>query len=152
MSCAIDDPRTHRIARAAAATGLALAFHAGYDVAFDHTDIASPASIRRLFDAVPHLRLQACHLGGWRRWEESLELLVGLPIYLETSFCLEHCPRPLLDRIIEKHPPEYCMWGTDSPWNDYARDLALFRALGLDDARATLALSTNARRLLGLAT
>lgn len=147
--CAIDDPRTHRIAKAAAANDLAFTVHGGYDLAFDHSDAASPASIRRLFDAVPRLRLQACHMGGWRRWEESLELLAGLPVYLETSYSLGSCPQELLDRMIEKHPPEYFMWGTDSPWKDQASELALFRTLRLDDRRATLALETNARTLVG---
>ena len=144
QNCAVDDPRTHRIARAAAAAGLAMTFHAGHDLAFDKTDLAAPAALRRLFDAVPTLNLQCCHLGGWERWDEALALLVGLPIYLETSFCLTTCPRPLLDQIVARHPPTHLMWGTDSPWADQAAELTLFNNLPLSPPARELALWKNA--------
>lgn len=150
MNCAVDDPRTYRIARAAAAYNLALTFHAGYDLAFDRDELASPLAIRKLHDAIPNLRLQACHLGGWERWEESLELIVGQPIYLETSFCLGQCPPALLEKILTRHPQTHLMWGTDSPWEDHAADLARFRALRLTDAQRQAMLWDNARTFVGL--
>jgi len=150
MNCAIDDPRTHRIARAAAAAGLAMTFHAGHDIAFPDTDLATPRALRELHDAIPTLRLQCCHLGGWKRWEESLEYLVGQPIYLETSYCLGYCPPDLLHRILTTHLPTHIQWGTDSPWQPHAADLALFRNLPIPDALKSAALSANTLRFLNL--
>ncbi len=150
QDCPADDPRVVRIARAAARHGLAMAFHAGYDLAFAKSDIASPQRIRNLFEAVPGLRLQACHLGGWQDWEESLRHIVGQPIYLETSFCLGQCPPDMLRRIIEQHPPEWLMFGTDAPWADELAELALFQALPLGREAMRQALWENGCRFAGI--
>jgi predicted TIM-barrel fold metal-dependent hydrolase len=150
QNCPADDPRVLRIARAAAKHNLAVAFHAGYDLAFDRTDIASPRRLRRLFDAVPDLRLLACHLGGWEDWDESLRHLVGRPIYLETSFCLGHCPPDTLRRILDRHSPEFFLFGTDAPWANQTADLAAFKALPLDPTALRQALCDNGRRFVGL--
>ena len=150
QECPADDPRMIRIARAAARHNLALVFHAGYDLAFAKSDIASPQRIRNLFEAVPGLRLQACHLGGWQDWEESLRHIVGQPIYIETSFCLGQCPTDLLHRIIGQHPPELLMFGTDAPWADEAAELALFQALPLGPEALRQALWENGCRFAGI--
>lgn len=150
MNCAVDDPRTVRIARAAAAAGLAMVLHAGHDLAFDRTDIAAPARILKLHEAVPDLRLMACHLGGWEQWEETVQYLVGRPIWMETSFCFGQCPEELLQRIVRSHPPEYLVFGTDSPWADQAAELAAFAKLGLSPAAARQALWENGHRFAGI--
>jgi uncharacterized protein len=151
QECPADDPRIVRIVRAAARHNLAVAFHAGYDLAFEKTDIASPKRIRHLFEAVPGVRLLACHLGGWMDWEESLRHIIGQPIYVETSYCLEQCPRETLERMVEKHPPEYLMFGTDSPWAEQAAELARFRALPLSGEAMGRALWGNGCRFAGIA-
>jgi predicted TIM-barrel fold metal-dependent hydrolase len=148
MQCAADDPRAIRIARAAAAAGLAMEFHAGYDLAFDPDDLAAPARIRRLHESVPSLRLLACHLGGWRCWDQVLSELIGLPIWLETSFCLGQCPPDVLLRILTAHPADYVLFGTDAPWANPTEELAKFRALPLADDIKAAATLTNALRFI----
>jgi hypothetical protein len=82
-----------------------------------------------LHEAVPNLRLCAAHLGGWERWQEVREELVGLPIYLETSFSLGRCPEELLVEILTGHPAPYLLFGTDGPWTDPRQELEKLRAL-----------------------
>ena len=150
MGCAPDDPRCVRIARAAAAHGLAMTFHAGHDPAFQPTDIASPRRFRALHEAVPDLRFVACHLGGWREWDEVVELLVGQDIYLDTSYSLADCPAPLLERILSRHPSTRLLFGTDSPWADSAVEVRRFRALPLSPDAMRAALWENGHRFAGL--
>ena len=150
MDCPLDDPRAVRIGRAAARLGLAMAVHAGYDFAFEREDLASPERVRRLHRAVPDLRMVACHMGGWRRWPDALEHVVGLPIYLETSMTLRWCPRGLFERMVERHAPELLLFGTDSPWSDPREDLARLEAVGLPPDLRRRMLWDNARRFLGL--
>jgi len=149
MGCAVDDARTVRIARAAARAGLAMALHAGYDFAFEKEDLASPERVRRLHETVPDLRMLACHLGGWRRWEDALEHLAGLPIYLETSMTLGRCEPALVERLLEKHPAEYLLFGTDAPWADQAREVEKFLALGISEEAKKRAAWENALEFLG---
>ena len=129
MECPLDDPRCIRIARAAAAANLAMVFHTGYDLGFEKADVASPERVRRLHEAVPNLRMAAAHLGGWEQWDESRRHVVGLPIYLETSFSLSRCRRDLLLDILASHPPEYLLFGTDAPWTDQKEAVERLAAL-----------------------
>jgi len=133
MECPLDDPRCIRIARAAAAANLAMVFHTGYDLAFEKADVASPQRVRRLHEAVPTLRMAAAHLGGWEDWDESRRHVVGLPIYLETSYSLGRCRRDLLLDILTSHPPEYLLFGTDAPWTDQAEAVARLLSLPVAD-------------------
>ncbi len=150
MNCPIDDPRTLRIATAASKAGLAMAFHTGYDLAFEKVDICDPARVRALHEAVPDLRMQACHMGSWQDWQRSLEHVAGLPIYIETSFSLGQCPDELLLRIIDRHDEDYLMFGTDSPWADQADQLARFMALPIGQTIKRKALWDNGHRFAGL--
>jgi uncharacterized protein len=151
MNCPPDDPRTVRIARAAASSGLAIAMHAGHDPAFEPTDIASPTRIRRLHDQVPNLRLLACHLGAWRQWTEALEMIIGQDIYIDTSYSLGQCPPKLLATMLERHPPTHLLFGTDSPWGNPTAEIGLFDALGMSETNKRLALWDNAHAFAGVA-
>ncbi|KPK48782.1 MAG: hypothetical protein AMK72_06070 [Planctomycetes bacterium SM23_25] len=149
MECPLDDRRCIRIARAAAAANLAMVFHTGYDLAFEKADVAGPQRVRRLHDAVPHLRMAAAHLGGWEDWDESRRHVVGLPIYLETSYSLGRCRRDLLLDILASHPPEYLLFGTDAPWTNQAQAVARLAALPVaDDLKRRM--WDNAHRFAGL--
>jgi uncharacterized protein len=150
MECPADDPRVIRIARAAARAGLAMLFHAGYDLAYEKTDIAGPARIRRLHEAVPDLRLVAAHLGGWECWDQVLEHLAGAPVYLEPSYTLGRIDPAMLNAILARHPKEFLLFGTDAPWTDQREELAKFQALPLPADVIRRALWDNALRFVGL--
>ena len=151
MNCPLDDPRVLRIARAAARTGLAMVTHAGADLELAQPDLASPARVRRLHESAPLLRLLACHMGGWRCWEEALQVLAGLPVYLETSYTLGQCPDDLLLRLLEAHPADKLLFGTDAPWADQKRELETFQALPISQSAKAAILWDNAFRFLNLA-
>jgi predicted TIM-barrel fold metal-dependent hydrolase len=151
MSCAFDDPRCLRIARAAAAARLVFTVHGGYHPAFDKHDEGSPARLRRLHDAVPDLRIVACHMGGMDDWQGVLDHLVGSDVYLETSFGPSWCPRDVFETMLARHDPRRIVFGTDSPWQDQARELADFRSLSLSPEAFALALGGNAEVLLAQA-
>ncbi len=150
MNCAADDPRSVRLAQLAAAHGLAMSYHAGFDIGFADSDIASPARMRRLHEAAPELRLHACHMGGYRNWEQVLDVLAGLPVYFDTSFALGRCPDDLLRTIMDKHPKTHIMFGSDAPWSDPVEDLKLLMELGLDDQTLRMVARENACRFAGI--
>jgi predicted TIM-barrel fold metal-dependent hydrolase len=150
MNCPADDERSIRLCRFAAKHGLAMVYHAGFDLGFPDSDIASPVRIRRLYEAVPELTLQACHMGGFRNWELVLEHLAGLPIYFDTSFALGHCPKDLMAAIIDKHPKTHIMYGSDAPWSDPVDDLGLLMDLELDEQTLQMVAWENACRFAGV--
>ncbi len=149
MTCPLDDARCIRIARRAAMLGLSFTIHAGYHPAFEKHDEGSPQRLRRLHDAVPDLRIVACHLGGMDDWQGVVDHLVGTPIYLETSFSPSWCPKPLLEAILSRHDPRRIVFGTDSPWQDSAKELEAFKKMPLPPEAMQWALTENAKSLIG---
>jgi predicted TIM-barrel fold metal-dependent hydrolase len=150
MDCPLDDPRCLRIARAAASARLPVAIHGGFHPAFDQRDLGSPRLIRGLHEAIPELRIIACHMGGMGDWPAVVDYLVGTDMYLETSSAPVWCPPEVWGAILAGHSPERIVFGTDSPWMDQAAELASFMRLPLSSERFEMALSKNMAALLNV--
>ena len=144
----LDDERLFPLYERLASHGLIAVFHTGFDMAYPPDRVANPLRARRVADAFPGFKLVVTHLGGWRDWEESRQHLIGQPIYVETSYCLHEMPADKARAMILAHPADRILFGTDSPWDDLAQELARWRALGLPPDRLEAALGGNAARLL----
>jgi predicted TIM-barrel fold metal-dependent hydrolase len=129
---------------------LILLMHTGFDVAFPRIRKAEPTRLLNVVRRFPGLKLVATHLGGWEDWAAVRRLLVGQPIYFETSFSQPYLADAAAREILCAHPPDCLLFGTDSPWDDQAAALAKLRALQLDEPLLQRILHANAARLLGV--
>lgn len=113
----------------------------------------TPAMLRDIAAAFPRLDLIACHFGGYRMLDEAEELIVGLPVYLDTSWPpgLASLDPARVRRIVERHGPERVIYSSDWPMADPAADVAAVRALGLADDDTAAILGGTLARLVGLA-
>lgn len=147
----VDQEPALGVFRAAAKVGLAVTLHCGRDVAWSETDDrAAPSRVRNALQAVPDLKLVATHMGGWRMWEQSRQMLIGQDCLLETSFSLHEMPPAQIVEMIRLHGVDKVLFGTDSPWADQAQEIARVRSLGLSVAEQEKILHDNAASLLGL--
>ncbi|MDP8214844.1 MAG: amidohydrolase family protein [Candidatus Euphemobacter frigidus] len=145
----LDDPALLPLYRAIADRDLVCLFHAGWDIAFPDNDQASPRRILHVHEAVPTLKIVASHLGGWHVWDEVAELLLGRPIYLETSFAIREAEASVFRRIIENHSPDYFLFGSDSPWQNQKEELDGWKSLDISESFKEKIFFKNASRLLG---
>jgi len=143
-----DEDRMLRLYEEAARQGLLLVMHTGFDIAFPRIRRADPQRMLRIQDMFPDLKLITTHLGAWQQWDEVREFLLGREIYMELSFALDDLGPERAREMIMGHPDGYVLFGTDSPWTDQARTLALLEALQLPSNRLRAILSGNAARLL----
>jgi uncharacterized protein len=128
---------------------LILVMHTGFDFAFPLIRIADPEKIFRIVDMFPSLKLVTTHLGAWKQWEEVEKFLLGKPTYMEISFSLDFLDDGnAVKNIFLNHPPEYIIFGTDSPWTDQQKTLSLLRTLRLGEEKEKLILRENAINLL----
>lgn len=128
---------------------LILVMHTGFDFAFPLTRIADPEKISRILGMFPSLKLVSTHLGAWKLWEEVEQYLLGKPVYMEISFSLDFLDEhDAVRNIFSNHPPEYILFGTDSPWTAQEGTLSLFRELKLGEEKENLMLRKNALTLL----
>ena len=144
----LDDPALNELYGRMSALGTILVIHAGYDIAYPRIRRADPQRILKVCQQFPDLKLIATHLGGWDEWKDVRRLLTGKPIYMELSFALDFLDQPRLRDLLLSHPPEYLLFGTDSPWTDQATTLKMLGKLGLPETLFEQITSSNARRLL----
>ncbi len=145
----MDEDRMFRMYEALCRENLMVVMHTGYDIAFTRIRRADPAKIVDIQARFPDLKFVATHLGAWEQWQEVEEMLAGKPVYMEISFALEYLDRAPVREILIKHPKEYILFGTDSPWTDQSISLELFRSLKLGEEIETAVLRDNAERLIG---
>ncbi|NWF98168.1 MAG: amidohydrolase family protein [Nitrospirae bacterium] len=143
----IDEEKLFPVYKKICDENLILVMHTGFDFAFPRIRIADPEKIINILKKIPGLKLITTHLGAWEDWEEVSKHILGKPIYMEISFSLEFL-NDTVKKIFFNHPPEYILFGTDSPWTDQRNTLSLFKALNLGEEKEKLILRENAVRLL----
>ena len=100
---------------------LILVMHTGFDIAYPRIRRCDPKQILNVSKRFPELKMVTTHLGAWQQWAEVEEMLAGRKIYIDISYTLGQIDTQTARRIILKHPKEYILFGTDSPWSS-ARD------------------------------
>jgi predicted TIM-barrel fold metal-dependent hydrolase len=146
----IDEDRLMPIYEAIAEHDLILTMHAGFDISFPTDPSASPDKTARVVERFPELKLIACHLGGWRQWDEVRRHLAGKDLYFETSYTIGDLPDEKILDLISLHGEDKIVFGTDSPWKDQAKSIEEINALPISDEAREKILHVNAERLLGL--
>lgn len=139
----IDDPRMYPVYELLQAEGLPVLFHVG-DETFDYS---SPKRLAKVLDDFPRLTVIAAHLGGYMRWDEACEYLIGRELYIDTSsvyHCLSH---EQIVSIIRKHDINRVLFGTDYPIDHYDYNFRHFDALGLTQAEQDKILYDNTEKL-----
>ncbi|SHK52846.1 hypothetical protein SAMN05443637_107201 [Pseudonocardia thermophila] len=118
----------------------------------DPGDRCSPAMLAEIVKQFPRLDLIACHFGGYKRFEEAAEIVIGLPVHLDTSWppSLATLDPKRVRQIIEKHGPDRICFASDWPMADPAAEIAAIRDLGLSDEDTDAILGGNLARLLGI--
>ena len=126
--------------------------HVGAGGDTDANDRGSPRSLRVLLDAVPGLRVIACHFGGYHRLDEAEDLLVGSRAVLETSWppSTAGLDPGRVRKIIARHGAGRVVYGSDWPMTDPAAEIAAIRALGLLPEDEAAILGDNLAALLGI--
>ena len=144
-----DEPRMDEIYAAATECGLTVALHCGFDISYPADARARPDRVAQVVRRHPAMQLICTHLGGWKDWDQARRHLVGSDVYLETSFSLERLGAAESAKIIRDHGVERVLFGTDWPWVAQDHEIALVKALGLDEKETGQILWSNASRLLG---
>lgn len=145
----VDEKRVFPIYEALCRQGLPVLFHAGLDVQFQEPCHCPPKRLRKVVEQFPEGIWIAAHMGGYRRWEEVWEHLVGLPLYFDTSYSYHQLGAAGMNKLIKAHGPERILFGSDSPWADQQVAISEVRSLDMTNSEKQAVLGRNALRLLG---
>jgi hypothetical protein len=110
----------------------------------------TPPMLGELVERFPRLELIGCHFGGYRLLDDLEANIIGLPVYLDTSWPpgLASLDADRLRALIRRHGADRIIFGSDWPMGDPGADLETVRALGLDEDEAYAILGGNLSRLL----
>lgn len=144
----IDDIKFDAMYGALVEHDLLVVMHTGFDIAFPRMELCDPARVLKVLEKFPDLKLITTHLGAWDQWDEVREKLLGKPIYMELSCALDFLDPDTARIMITNHPPQYLLFGSDSPWSDQQRTLDLLRSLDLEQDLFQRITRNNAESLL----
>ena len=122
--------------------------HCGLDVGFPPERLCTPAHILKVHEKVPGIKFIAAHLGGYHLWSEVVELLVGQPVYLDTSVLEADMRSDEVHQILERHPAERLILASDWPWCSLGKAKELIENLDRNEEEKALILGGNAELLL----
>ncbi len=145
----VDDEDLIPLYKKISSLGLITVFHAGLDYGFPPPYGATP---ERMAKALKHFSspVVAAHFGGCGCGEGVLKHLCGTDIYFDTSFGFSTQPKYYIEKILENHPTEKILFGTDSPWQTAEMENRLLATLSLTDAEKEKIYHQNAEKLLGI--
>lgn len=150
----VDDMRYLRLMDFAADLDLVIVVHAGIDIGKPHLVHSTVDRLCAVDDVLAYPKLVVAHMGGIGQWEEAEQKLLGRNLYLDTAMCFEeevpHMSGGQFRRFVDAHGFKKILFGTDSPWADQERSIAMVRAAGLTREQETAILGGNALQLLGL--
>ncbi len=104
-----------------------LMFHVGDRLPPD-INPSSPGKLAAIRKNHPELNMVAAHLGGYLHWNDALNYLAGKDIYMDTSSSLPFIDKDLLARILNRHPLERLLFGSDYPLFDASTELRLLKS------------------------
>jgi predicted TIM-barrel fold metal-dependent hydrolase len=144
-----DDEKMKPIYRKISQLELITLFHAGQDIGFPPPYHGTP---QHLLGALKWLDtpVVAAHWGGMNVYQEVIESLCGRELYFDLSFGYGVDPKPLAQRIIDKHTPDRLLFGSDMPWHRPAWEMRLIDTLDLTQDEQDKIFFKNALGLLGL--
>ena len=128
----IDERKMYPIYERILELGLVFLCHAGFDIAFERRRIADPVRIRRVIDDLSGLKFVASHLGAWNDWNQVEVHLLGQAVYLDVSYSKGFITSDQARRILNGHPSDKIIFGTDSPWAGHEETIAFIKSMGLD--------------------
>ena len=146
----IDDIRFKRIISYATELGLIICVHAGFDPGYPECVHCPPKLARDMIHDVQPERLVLAHMGGYRRWDEVEEYLVGEPVWFDTAAVLGEIPDQQFIRIVQNQGADRILFATDSPWAGQKEFVQYIKELPLTEEEQNRIFRLNALELLGL--
>lgn len=123
------DIRYKRIVEFATDLGLYIVVHAGIDIGLPDPVHTRPSDILEMIRDTGTDKLILAHMGGWRMWDEAVDLLAGEDVMIDTSFSTTAVKvEGMLDEerfveIVRAFGAEKVLFGTDSPWASQKKSL-----------------------------
>ncbi len=141
----IDDPKMMRVYGEVGGS-LPMLFHMGDP----RTDFSSPVRLARVLERFPHLTLIAAHMGGYTRWDEACEHLVGKPLYMDISSTIRLLTPEKTRKMVLAHGTDRILFASDYPAVGHRKAVEDVFSLGLSEEDNEKIFHKNAEKLFNI--
>ncbi len=124
---------------------LPILFHAG-DF---RTEYSKAKRILKVKEKFPKLDIIAAHFGGWSEWEESVDILKGTGIYVDSSSTLGFIDSGRVRKLMDSVGSDYILFGTDYPMWNPADEIEMLNKLFVSEEEKEKIFHLNFEKLLG---
>lgn len=145
-----NDIRYKRIISYAGELGLIVSVHAGFDPGYPDCVHCTPAMAREVLDEVKPRNLVLAHMGGFLRWDEVEQELVGRDVWFDTAVVFGQIPDEQFIRICRNHGTDRILFATDSPWSGQKESIEYFQKMDMSEEEKSQIITENAKNLLTL--
>ena len=143
---ALDSPRSYRIFEAIEGR-LPVLVHMGD---YRH-DYSHPTMLVKVMRDFPKLKVLASHLGGFAAWDEAEAVLRGSDnVRFDTSSAIGMMSPERAVRLIRHYGVERCMFGSDFPMWNPAKEAEILLSLGFSFEEYQMLFAGNAKAFLGI--
>ena len=146
----VDSAKSIEILKRAKDLGLYVMLHTGKDAGVDSPVHCTPEMLANAVEKADATNVIAAHFGGFGMWERSLEYLLELPIYIDTSMSFGIASCDTLLGIIENHDNDKILFGSDCPWQDQGFAKRYLNELNLSEELKEKILYQNGAKLLDI--
>lgn len=162
----LDDKKYLRIFYRTAELDFIVVTHAGLDIGFPGVVKCSPQMSKNVVDEIGEFKFVLAHMGGWKNWDDVLNILAGKKIFIDTAFSTGKIT-PRSDSIsawrdedlkmltaenflqfIKTFGADKILFGSDSPWSNVGTSIDFIKNLPINDAEKNKILGENAETLL----
>lgn len=141
----VDDVKMFPIYEELERQGMFLLLHCGEDVSFRNSGRGNPSRTVAVLKNFPELKIIAAHLGGYLRWNETLEYLAGFPnVWLDTAYCAFKPEPQIMQEIIDTFGTDKILFGSDWPWMEQKKSIDYIKNLPITEAQKGNILGGNA--------
>ncbi len=145
----VEDAHYDRIFSLAEERGFFVVTHTGFDPVSPDCVHATAQGLLQVIKKHPGLKLIAAHMGGIGQTKAVIDLLVGTPIWFDTSLsALREEEWANLRVILREHSADRILFGTDTPWSIPQKEIAFLEGSGLSSRDLESIFSGNAKKLL----
>lgn len=142
----IDDPRMFPIYKAVGSS-MPILIHVGDE----NSDFSAPRRLAAVLDAMPDLVFIAAHFGGYCRWEEAKEYLIGRRnLYIDTSSCFHKFSFEFGRELTRLHGADRVLFASDYPAVRQSEAVEHILKMELTPEENEMIFHLNAEKLLGI--
>lgn len=142
----IDDPRLLKLYEMMEGR-MILCLHMGDDR--PEYRYSSPDKLKKVADMFPQLQIIGAHFGGYRIYDEAVDILAGTPnVWYDTSSSLLYMDKAHAANLIRRLGTDKVMFGTDYPIPKLSKEAELFMQLPITNSERQMIMWDNALSLI----